>query len=188
MMSSEALLENPKLFSVVGDKHFHENYITSQLTTVREYIEIINSYPLPSPLFQVFRSHLFKMLSRFLDAPNNLDLREKMSEGSYLEMIQVVDEIEFRMMAANLDPEKAQEMGLLNTKTWYMRHRDEAASKRILSARRTKRSLQEAAISERKLNPDTSSFNVDDLDNEQLNIKLSELKKRLMQKRNSIKS
>ena len=74
VMSSEALLENPKLFSEDGDKAFRSAFVSTQLTTVREYLDCIRSHKLPKPLYQVVRSHLFKMLFRFMDAPKNRDL------------------------------------------------------------------------------------------------------------------
>lgn len=75
VMSSEALLENPKLFDAEGDRMFRENYIPSQIATVKEYIDILKAHKTPQPLLAVTRSHLFKMLYRFIDAPKNRDLR-----------------------------------------------------------------------------------------------------------------
>jgi tRNA-dihydrouridine synthase 1 len=42
VMSSEALLENPKLFSEEGDYLFHNDFINAQLNTVLEYMEIVS--------------------------------------------------------------------------------------------------------------------------------------------------
>ena len=87
VMSSEALLENPKLFSIEGDKNFHEDYINAQLATAKEYVDILKAQVPPRTLYSVTRGHLFKMLYRFVDAPNNKDLREKLALGNFDEMI-----------------------------------------------------------------------------------------------------
>ena len=47
VMSSEALLENPKLFSIEGDKKFREDYINAQLDTVKEYVDILTAQVRP---------------------------------------------------------------------------------------------------------------------------------------------
>ena len=72
----QVLLENPKLFSKIGDYNFHHNYITSQLKTVREYLALVDTFNPPKPYYQVVRSHLFRMLYRFVDAEKNKDLRK----------------------------------------------------------------------------------------------------------------
>ena len=157
VMSSEALLENPKLFSKSGDSFFQRDYIHCQLQTVREFREILMSYPAPRPLFQVVRGHLFKMLYRFIDAPLNADLRMLLATGNLEEMFSVVSEIEKRFSQAGLfnpervaiaefdeesedicreNEEKAVALGLLGPTSWYMRHRDDRAANRVLSRRR----------------------------------------------------
>ena len=64
-MSSEALLENPKLFSSEGDHLFATDYSRSQLRCVREYLELVFVYPNPRPLCKIVRAHLFKLLYRY---------------------------------------------------------------------------------------------------------------------------
>lgn len=135
VMSSEALLENPKLFSEEGDVMFRENYIAAQLSTVREYVEILQSFKPPYPLLAVTRGHLFKMLYRFLEAPKNLDLRSQLAEGDFLNMIDVVDQVEHRV-GHYKDIQKAESEGFLGTYTWYMRHRHEGTLNRVLIPRR----------------------------------------------------
>jgi tRNA-dihydrouridine synthase len=81
VMSSEGLLGNPKMFSEHGDEQFRNNFIQSQLATADDYLRILQSHKLPSPLYQVVRSHLFKMLYRFVDAPKNSDLRSRLATG-----------------------------------------------------------------------------------------------------------
>lgn len=140
VMSSEALLENPKLFNHEGDQLFRENYVLSQIQTAKEYLQILQAYPLPRPLFQVVRGHLFKFLYRFVDAPLGGDLRKLLAEGDFEDMKRVVALVEERLAEVNFDTEAAEAKGLINHKTWYMRHRDEKAAQRVLSPRR-KRTL-----------------------------------------------
>ena len=125
-----------------GDRMFREEYVRAQLSTVREYLSILNAHQLPRPLFQVTRycgmpslpfwifsshryfptniptyhkyirththtyihqhnflttnlyfvhlfdhgsplerSHLFKMLHRFMDGKANGALRVQLAEG-----------------------------------------------------------------------------------------------------------
>ena len=141
VMSSEGLLENPKLFSEEGDRAFRENYIQAQFSTMDEYLAIVQSYPLPSPLYQVVRSHMFKILYRFIDARKNSDLRLTMAKGTFQEMISCFNEMKIRMETirsadGTYDIELAVEKGLLGPTTWYWRHRDERASQRVLSTPR----------------------------------------------------
>jgi tRNA-dihydrouridine synthase len=139
VMSSEALLENPKMFSEEGNAFFRDNYVLSQIQTTKEYLTIVQSYPLPRPLFQVVRGHLFKFLFRFVDAPSNQDLRRLLAEGTFEDMLRVVDIIEERLAVVNFCTKTAEEKGLLNTpgKTWYMRHRDDKSAMRVISPRRS---------------------------------------------------
>ena len=137
VMSSEALLENPKLFSQEGDQLFQDNYITAQLLTVREYLSILQSLKPPSPLLAVTRGHLFKMLYRFLDAPKNLDLRAQLAETNFAGMLEVVDKIEDRVGHLK-DSSTAESEGLLNSYSWYMRHRHAATANRVLIPKRVR--------------------------------------------------
>lgn len=153
VMSSEALLENPKLFSVEGDALFQSHYIPFQLDTVQEYRTILLSYPLPRPILQVVRSHLFKLLFRFLSGARNADLRTRLAEGTLEEMLQVVDDLTTRLLSAGFattmaavqpnylereEERRAIEGGWLGATRWYMRHRDEKAAQRVLSQPRAK--------------------------------------------------
>jgi tRNA-dihydrouridine synthase len=136
VMSSEALLENPKLFSVEGDIAFRERFVRAQLDTVREYLDIVRSYQLPSPLYQVVRSHLFKMLFRFMDAPSNRDLRTLLGTGDIHDMDYVLLELEKRFDGVQGTPNEIPDLvsrGLLGPTLWYYRHRDDRAQHRIMS-------------------------------------------------------
>jgi len=145
VMSSEALLENPKLFSPEGDAAFHDNYIRSQLTSVREYVSLVHLHAPPRPYYQVVRSHLFRMLFRFMDAPANRDLRTKMANGRSSEIAEVLNELDTRAAALDYDPALAVERGFLNGKSWYMRHRGEGGEDRRLANRRRYRAKHAAS-------------------------------------------
>jgi hypothetical protein len=136
VMSSEALLENPKLFSPEGDAAFQYNYIRAQLTSVREYLSLVHLHSPPRPFYQVVRSHLFRMLYRFMDAPANRDLRAKLANGHSVEIAEVLDELDTRATALGYDPALAVESGFLNGKSWYMRHRGKGCEDRRLANRR----------------------------------------------------
>ena len=141
VMSSEALLENPKLFSERGDQFFQSNYIESQIQTAKEYLDLVLSYPLPRPLNNVVRGHLFKFLFRFVDAPASSDLRSLLAEGNFDDMQRVVKMVDERMATVNYDMVTALERGLLNNRIWYMRHRDERSMHRVISPRRVKQTV-----------------------------------------------
>ena len=136
VMSSEALLENPKLFSVEGDRLFREEYVRSQLDTVNEFIKILTSHRLPRPTVCVTRSHLFKLLHRFITSSTNIDLREKLATGDFQCMLQVINELNIRMSVIDYDTKIAEERGMIGKTSWYYRHRDEKAANRILSTPR----------------------------------------------------
>ena len=97
VMSAEALLENPRLFCEEGDYEFRERYPVSQLMVVEEFMnlcenfiegpsehhnnnhnDISKSLSLESKQAQLkmVKSHLFKLLYRFLDVHH--DIRNQM--------------------------------------------------------------------------------------------------------------
>lgn len=133
VMSSEGLLENPKLFSDEGDELFRNNYVKAQLATATEYLEIVESFPYPRPFEAIVRGHMFKMLYKMVDAPRNKDLQSTLSVASYEEMKEVLAELKIRMSKVDFDTERADKQGLLGPTTWYMRHRDERAMNRVIS-------------------------------------------------------
>jgi tRNA-dihydrouridine synthase 1 len=133
VMSSEGLLENPKLFSEEGDELFRNDYVKAQLATASEYLEIVESYPHPRPFEAIVRGHLFKFLYRMVAAPKNRDLQAMLATGSYEEMSGVVAALKERMSEVGFDTQLAYERDLLGPTTWYMRHRDERATNRVLA-------------------------------------------------------
>jgi len=162
IMSSEALLENPKLFSEIGDHNFHNNFVCSQLETVDDYIQLHHAYSKPKQYNQVLRGHLFKMLFRFIDAPKNSDLRLILAEGNNEEMFYVVSEIKERMSRVDFESNRAIEEGFMNTRNWYMRHRGENASTRILPRRKVtnspKISVKGDVVDEKEMEQKLSDF------------------------------
>ena len=133
VMSSEALLENPKLFSEEGDYLFRHDFVRAQLATVKEFLELVNSYPLPRPINQVIRGHLFKMLHRFVNAPLQKDVQRQLATGDFMQMQTVVFILEERLRSVGFDTARAEEQGLITRTGYYMRHRDERAQSRVLS-------------------------------------------------------
>jgi tRNA-dihydrouridine synthase len=123
VMSSEALLENPKLFSPKGDLDFRENYIQSQLVTIREYLSLVEQYPTPHSFITVVKAHLFKMMYRFITAPKNHDLRQTLGAcQEYTTMVKVVEEVERRVSVFAGHDLEAVGSGYLSSNTWYERH------------------------------------------------------------------
>ena len=176
VMSSEALLENPKLFSKEGDEKFREDYINAQIATAREYIDILTAQVSPRTLYSVTRGHLFKMLYRFVDAPNNKDLREALALGDFDEMVGIVDRIEERLNGEE-DCERAQSKGLLGAHTWYMRHRSEDSKNRVISPRRMKASGPGMPFVKKDRKEE---------DEGDVQVKLSDLKAKLLAKREAV--
>lgn len=133
VMSSEGLLQNPKLFSVAGDEAFKNDFCRSQLTSAMEYVALTQLYPLPRPLETVVRGHLFKMLHRFFSAPVHFPLRETMASGSFKDMIEVVNTLNAKFAAIDYNTQYAEREGWVSKTDWYMRHRDERSETRVLS-------------------------------------------------------
>ena len=173
-MSSEALLENPKLFSPSGkgDLSFHNDYINCQLDTITEYISYVNSFYKHIPKDDNIRSHIFKILHRFFDAPQNYDLRARVAEGNIYDMMSVIDELKHRMSKVDNNVERAMSLGMLGRTNWYFRHRDEKAKVRIMTTPRVAHRL--------KARPTTNTTGT--AGGEDVKAKLEALKARLREK------
>ena len=144
VMSSEALLENPKLFLKDGDDQFYNNYVNSQFNTVIEYLTYLYCFgPENLPRIDIVRSHLFKILYRFLDAPKNADLRRIVAEKDIPNMLQVVIELKNRLSSVDNNTEKGIQEGYIGPTIWYMRHRDSRALKRIVALPRYNKMTKE---------------------------------------------
>jgi len=172
VMSSEALLENPKLFTEEGDRRFREDYVKCQFETVDEYLSLLNAHPLPRELMGTVRSHLFPMLFRFVNAPAHLDLRHQLATGRYTEMIEVVEVLKQRLSVVDFNMEMALEKELISPSIWYMRHRTEEARSRILSR---KRAIVRSEEKNRYITKKESEADI--------SVRLQQLKQRLKNKR-----
>lgn len=139
VMSSEALLENPKLFSESHRLQYEENFIATQLQTVDEYIQLVLRYTQgPGAQISALRGHLFKMLHRFVQAEKNADIRQQLALGDPSEMIHSFEVLKERCykyakQGGKESFEQAKRDGYCIETDWYMRHRDERAQRRVLS-------------------------------------------------------
>jgi hypothetical protein len=186
VMSSEGLLGNPKMFSEEGDRLFHKDFARSQLQTVADYLYILQSHRLPRPLFQVVRSHLFKMLYRFVDAPRNADLRMQLATGDFETMKNVVTQLNQRMALIDYDTDIAIEEGLLGSTHWYYRHRDEKAKARILSIPRKRGSRTPLEESDSIGENSTSVKRTEKDSPDEISMKMKLLKLRLSEKKEKV--
>ena len=171
VMSSEALLENPKLFSINGDEMFTKEYVRSQLDVASQYVDIVTSYKAPRSIFANVRGHLFKILFRFINVESNSDLRYLLAEGNLEEMVTVVHKLKERFAVIDYNTQIAEERLMISKSSWYLRHRDEEAENRIISPRRRDRLRPELSNTLEETTP--------------LEEKLSNLKKKLIQKRSA---
>jgi len=125
VMSSEALLENPRLFTKEGDYKFRHDYINSQFDIADQYIDLVKAYKLPKQYYLGVRSHLFKFLHRFTDCDANEAERRLLAEGDFNDMITVVERLKEKMKSVNNDTILAMENNLISDTGWYYRHRRE---------------------------------------------------------------
>lgn len=124
VISSEALLENPGLFN----PHHHHNQQEQSLTPkeifhqqiryCHQYLDLCILFPpLPGSLgkkggsFNVIRSHLFKILYRYLE--EQPDLRTALAEPKKMTTVQKARELvyELERQYSNVDNEKESENG-----------------------------------------------------------------------------
>lgn len=132
VMSSESLLEVPGLFRDAEAPTSAEELLERQLAYAEMYLDYATVFPpLPGSLgikggsFNVIRSHLFKMLHRYLT--ENADLRSWMGNqdlSSIKEVRELLNELKGRY--ANLDEEQMRLKSSWNgDSSWYRRHRGE---------------------------------------------------------------
>jgi tRNA-dihydrouridine synthase 1 len=139
VMSSEALLENPKLFASSGLQQ--GDSIQRQFDSARELTQHFHLYNADYENFNQLRGHLFKILHRYLDAPKNVDLRNELAECDVQEIEQVVDKLELRYTSTSNSyrddhEQELLEKGLLSDHCWYYRHRSDRAQQRIYSPKK----------------------------------------------------
>ncbi len=113
VMSSEALLENPGLFSRNIDSVTGRE--ATQIDLAEQYLEYVEKYPLDR--LKVVRAHIFKFL--FTGVQAHHDLREKLVTAGYQGIKEVVAEMRQR---AAVDPS-------LGGRSWYWRHWENGGKK-----------------------------------------------------------
>jgi len=162
VMSAEALLENPGIFlpGAVDDNEITPaKLFERQINYCYEYLDLCVQYP-PLPVsmgkrggsFNCIRSHMFKILYRYLE--ENPDLRQQMAStkvNSIQEVINLVVELERRYFSMKSDTEWTK-MASSNVQksSWYRRHRESNESIRsrgskvsLATARENNLSLEE---------------------------------------------
>ena len=168
IMSSEGLLENPKLFSKFEEQKFNEDYINCQFDSVDQYLAYVKSYPMPRTIINQARSHMFKMLHRFTDCDYNSEFRKVLSEGNLEEMETSFNDLKAKFSRHNNDYKYCLDNEYLSSTSWYLRHRDESSKFRVISPRRV----------DRKRGVSQSTTNTTDLAE-----KIQNLKHKLLEKR-----
>ncbi len=145
VMSSEGLLENPKLFSEEGDLQYRTNYISSQLTTIAEYESLFLGFPQVNvnvstgtrvgydATAPIARAHVFKMLHRLINAPANFDLRLLLARGNLAAIFDVCHQLQARAELLGYSCDVAMEKGFLLPENWYSRHRQRATPQKEAS-------------------------------------------------------
>ena len=142
VMSSEALLENPALFS---------NKFVPQETLAREYLELVEKHPFPGQNWKkIVKKHLFQFL--YAGLQNNTDLRSQLGSASTMQnMKDVVKELSDRR--ANPVNEHWPAKG------WYRRYRDPLGDR---SEKEAKKKAREAALKDvTNVTTEVSADNVD---------------------------
>jgi tRNA-dihydrouridine synthase 1 len=149
VMSSEALLETPNLFSVAPLETPRE-LLQQQLNFSRRYVELCAQHPpLPGVLghdggsFNIVRGHLFKFLHRYLQI--HMDLRDRLADPKLRtlmqasELLEELDERYSSTAALEQCPSSRPES------SWYRRHWTESPREEEvdLSVEDRKRRLQE---------------------------------------------
>jgi tRNA-dihydrouridine synthase 1 len=142
VMSAEGLLGNPKMFCPMGSQAYETNFIRTQLATVDEYFALLEDVR-PERLRDVeyhAKSHLFKLLHRFMQAPRNVDLRGQLATKHKLEDTKpIFEELKDRICKqvdlddADHDSDEFSRLiscGLVlpSDHSWYSRHRSTSKS------------------------------------------------------------
>jgi tRNA-dihydrouridine synthase len=135
VMSSEAILENPRLFLPAHDhdpdhqrQGEQSNYIEQQLGSARDFLRLCQRHP-PPPAER--KSHLLRMLFAFLHQPALLALRTRLLEANDpAALLLVLDELAHLLAPFSRPGGRGEAVaaGLDSGRGWYMRYRqaDEA--------------------------------------------------------------
>lgn len=131
VMSSEALLETPNVFSPTyeQERQTPRQRLHQQLSFANEYLDWCSIYPpLPGVLggqgsFNIARGHLFKFLHRYLQ--EHSDLRDRLGSPKLSTLVDIrslVEELQFRYEALS-DEELGACASSQPKSSWYRRHR-----------------------------------------------------------------
>lgn len=137
VMSSESLLENPGLFSNLSEETacdtLARGMLERQLGYACMYLDYATLFPpIPGSLgarggcFNVIRTHLFKILHRYLE--ENPDLRSLLGDNGALNTMKQGRELvqELRSRYSKLDEEQLRlKSSWNNDSSWYRRHRNQ---------------------------------------------------------------
>ena len=150
VMSSEALLETPNLFTTDSTLLSSHKLFQQQVGMARDYIQLCTLYPpLPGVLggfgsFSIVKGHLFKMLHRYLQ--QHEDIRDQLTSSTKLvHALDVLDELDGRYNDVN-DYETCPSSQ--TDASWYRRHW--AANNRVHQRRKTLESREPKSVEERK--------------------------------------
>lgn len=151
IMSSEALLETPNLFSMDSSVLSPHELFQQQIRLAREYVSLCAVYPpLPGVLggygsFSIVKGHLFKILHRYLH--QNTDIRDQLTSSSRLtDALRVFEALESRYQNA-LECEQCPSSRV--DASWYRRHW--AANKRAHQRKRQSQNhVSTKTVDERK--------------------------------------
>lgn len=135
VMSSEALLENPSLFSVEGDYAYRFDYVKHQISIAKELIRLFYIYN-PLQIHQL-RGHLFKILYRILNATENIPIRDQLSVSTSESIFDIIYKIEEKYSNIFCNENVLIQNGLLYSSSWYSRHRDQKPQDRKRNIRVT---------------------------------------------------
>ena len=152
VMSSEAILENPRLFagyeinsgsssecgsSDGGERAeaSHGEYLKAQLDIVDEYLALVDEYNIrgagvttqqtvPIRTVSTVKAHLFKLLFKMLSASGNWDMRCALGTArEYGVLVGVVRELRLRAERVDYQDHVAIADGYLLDRSWYHRQR-----------------------------------------------------------------
>jgi tRNA-dihydrouridine synthase len=131
VMSSEAILENPKLFVIKDSKEYRENYLFHQFSSTKDYLSLISRFPPKDGA--VIRAHLFKLLHAFIHARKNIDLRLRLVQSTEVDhFLAITQELEERLKPYLQSGDRGKavhdeyDLGF----GWYNRHRDERSTEK----------------------------------------------------------
>ncbi|KAL7066323.1 dihydrouridine synthase family protein [Cryptosporidium serpentis] len=123
VMSAEAILEDPWLFSRFKNKNINR---PSQFDLVDEYIDICKKYPPPNN--SIVRSHLYRIFHTILNIPGASRFRDKINVAKDLSDFKIFNE-ELRNFFINFQNKFHKDIPQVGF--WYIRHRIDRLEKQV---------------------------------------------------------